>query len=151
MRLSEAGTQVLVDREGMRTTAYQDSVGVWTIGVGHTAAAGPPAPCAGMTITEAEALKIFDIDNDFVEREVNRLVTVPLEQWEFDALVSFAFNVGTGAFASSTMLKKLNAGDKEGACREFSRWHKPPEIIPRRNAEQACFGEAVYVARLEDY
>jgi len=151
MTLSERGTQVLVDREGLRTTAYQDSVGVWTIGVGHTAACGEPVPCEGMTITEAEAFEIFDRDNDSFERAVNDLVTVPLAQHEFDALVSFAFNVGTGAFADSTMLQLLNAGDKAGAFEQFKLWNIPPEIIPRRRGEAAQFAyEGICVARIED-
>jgi lysozyme len=150
MILSDRGSQVLVDREGLRTTAYQDSVGVWTIGVGHTAACGPPEPCAGMTITTDEAFAIFDRDNNSFEKSVNDLVTVPLTQYEFDALVSFAYNVGAGAFADSTMLKKLNAGDKAGAFYEFKNWDIPPEIIPRRRGEAACFGYNIYVARVED-
>jgi GH24 family phage-related lysozyme (muramidase) len=147
--LSAEGEAVLVEREGLRTNAYLDSVGVWTIGVGHTAACGPPEPCAGMTITEAEALEIFARDTDVFEDEVNRLVTVPLTQWEFDALVSFTYNVGASALAGSTLLRKLNDGDKAGACEQFMEWDIPPEIIPRRRAEQACFGEAVYVARID--
>jgi len=150
MTLSARGSQVLVDREGLRTTAYQDSVGVWTIGVGHTAACGPPEPCAGMTVTHGEAFAIFDRDNDSFEQAVNDLVKVPLTQAEFDALVSFAFNVGTGAFAGSTMLELLNAGDKRGAFYQFKEWNIPPEIIPRRRAEAACFGYDIYVARIED-
>jgi lysozyme len=147
--LSAEGEKVLVDREGLRTEAYLDSVGVWTIGVGHTAACGPPEPCEGMTITQDEALEIFARDTNTFEDEVNRLVTVPLTQWEFDALVSFTYNVGASALAGSTLLRKLNAGDKKGAYEEFMEWDIPPEIIPRRRAEQACFGEAVYVARID--
>jgi lysozyme len=150
MTLSARGSQVLVDREGLRTTAYQDSVGVWTIGVGHTAACGPPEPCAGMTITHGEAFAIFDRDNDSFEQSVRDLVEVPITQAEFDALVSFVFNVGTGAFGGSTMLKKLNAGDKAGAFYQFKEWDIPPEIVPRRRAEAACFGYDIYVARIED-
>jgi lysozyme len=148
--LSARGAQVLVDREGLRTTAYQDTVGVWTIGVGHTAACGPPEPHAGMTISTSDALAIFDCDNDVFEDAVNDLVTVPLEQNEFDALVSFSFNVGTGALAGSTLLKKLNAGDKEGAFYEFMEWNIPPEVIPRRRGEAACFGYGIYLARIDD-
>jgi len=150
MILSEDGMNVLVDREGLRTTAYQDTKGIWTIGVGHTAGSGPPVPCRGMTITHERALEIFDHDNDGFENAVNSMVTVELTQNEFDALVSFVFNIGVGAFKTSTMLRLLNSGDKLGAANQFKRWNKPPEIIPRRRGEQACFQYGVYVARIND-
>jgi GH24 family phage-related lysozyme (muramidase) len=148
--MSEKGTQVLVDREGLRTTAYYDSVGVLTIGVGHTSSAGDPKVYAGMTITEEEAMEIFDVDNDYFERIVNDLVTVSLTEHEFDALVSFVFNIGETQFRDSTMLKMLNAGDKAGALEQFKQWRKPPEIIPRRRGEYAEFGYGIYVARIDD-
>jgi lysozyme len=148
--MTDRGTQVLVDREGLRTTAYQDSVGVWTIGVGHTSSAGPPEVYAGLTITEVEAMEIFDRDNNYFEDIVTELVTVPLQPHEYDALVSFVFNIGETAFRDSTLLEKLNAGDKEGALEQFKQWKKPPEIIPRRRGEYACFGFGIYIARIED-
>lgn len=148
--MTEQGIQVLVDREGLRTKAYYDSVGVLTIGVGHTSAAGPPKVVEGMTITEEEAFAIFDTDNDYFEKVVIDTVTVDLTDWEFDALVSFVFNIGETQWRSSTMLKKLNEGDKAGAFEQFKQWKKPPEIIPRRRGEAACFGYNLYVARIED-
>lgn len=148
--MTRTGTQVLVDREGLRTQAYQDSVGVWTIGVGHTSAAGPPEVLPGMTITELEAMTLFDVDNDHFEQVVDTTVTVELTDCQFDALVSFVFNIGETAWKNSTMLKKLNAGDYEGAFNEFKNWKKPPEIIPRRRGEAAEFGFGLYIARIED-
>jgi len=148
--MTERGTQVLVDREGLMTTAYQDTVGVWTIGVGHTSAAGPPQVTAGMTITETEAFEIFDRDNDYFEHVVADTVSVPLEHHEFDAVVSFVFNIGETQWGSSTMLKLLNQGDKVAAWEEFKKWKKPPEIIPRRRGEYACAVHAMYVARVPD-
>ena len=149
--LSERGTQVLVDREGLRTVAYLDSVGVWTIGVGHAATSpNPPAAYQGMTITTDEAYQIFDVDNNTFEACVRDSVKVPLTQWQFDALVSFAFNVGMGAFKDSTLLEKLNQGDYKGAFEQFEQWKKPPEIITRRRGEAACFGGGIYVARVEE-
>ena len=148
--MTDQGTQVLVDREGLRTKAYKDSVGVWTIGVGHTSAAGPPEVTSGMVITEEEAFEIFDRDNDMFEKVIDDTVTVRLNNSQFDALVSFVFNIGETQWRSSTMLKKLNAGDYEGAFEQFKQWKKPPEIIPRRRGEAACFGYALYVARIED-
>jgi lysozyme len=148
--MTERGFQVLIDREGLETNAYQDSVGVWTIGVGHTSAAGPPEVVPGMVITEQEAMAIFDRDNDYFEKVVNDTVTVPLAHHEFDALVSFVFNIGETQWNSSTMLKKLNQGDKAGALEEFKKWKKPPAIIPRRRGEYAQFGHDIYVARIHD-
>ncbi|MBI1867919.1 MAG: lysozyme [Methylocystis sp.] len=95
-----------MQREGVRTEAYRDSVGVWTIGVGHTAGAGAPKPKAGMKITRDEVDRILSRDLLKFEDAINAAVRVPLTQGQFDALCSFAFNVGIGAFQKSTLLKK---------------------------------------------
>jgi len=143
--LTSEGSAILIQREGCRLTAYQDSVGVWTIGVGHTSAAGPPTVTPGMKITQQQANDIFDRDSDEFEGYVNKDVHVPLTAFQFDALTSFVYNVGSSAFHNSTMLKCINAGDMEGAFKQFSQWRKPPEIIPRRRAEACCFKYNVYV------
>jgi lysozyme len=148
--MTEKGTQVLVDREGLRTTAYYDSVGVLTIGVGHTSAAGAPEVHEGMTITETEAFEIFDRDNDYFEKIVLDTVLVPMKTHQFDALASFVFNIGETQWKDSTMLELLNQGDYAGALEQFKVWKKPPEIIPRRRGEYAEFGYAIYIARIED-
>ncbi len=123
---------------------------MWTIGYGHTAAAGPPVPAAGMTITAGEADAILARDLSRFEAAVARLVTVPLSQGEFDALVSFAFNVGEGALGRSTLLKKLNAGDRAGAAAEFGRWNKAGGRVlaglTRRRAEERAMFERDEVA-----
>jgi lysozyme len=149
MRTSPAGRTFIGRHEGLRLTAYRDAAGVWTIGYGHTAAAGPPAPSAGMTITAAEADAILGRDLARFEAAVTRLVTVPLSQPRFDALVSFAFNVGEGALARSTLLKKLNAGDVRGAAAEFGRWNKAggrvlAGLTRRRAEERAMFEHGAY-------
>lgn len=124
MKTSAAGRKAITEREGLRLKAYQDSVGIWTIGVGHTAAAGPPTVARGLTITAALADQILTRDLSIFEKAVNSAVTVPLNQNEFDALVSFAFNIGAGAFQKSTLLKELNKGNRYGAANEFLKWDK---------------------------
>jgi len=138
------GLNIVKQFEGCELTAYQDSVGVWTIGYGHTAMAGPPTVYAGQTITKAEAEEILKRDLNKFENGVRDLVKVSVNSDQFSALVSFSFNVGLGALADSTLLRKLNAGDYQGAANEFPRWVKAggqtlPGLVRRRNAEQALF------------
>lgn len=139
MKTSQAGIDLIKHYEGVRLQAYQDSVGVWTIGVGHTRTAVP-----GMMISEAKAEELLREDLEQAEKDVERLVTVPLDQHQFDALVSFVFNLGAGNFASSTLLKKLNARDFAGASSEFLRWDmaggkKLRGLKARREAERRLF------------
>ena len=138
------GLKIVKDFEGLELTAYQDSVGVWTIGYGHTAAAGPPEVYPGQTITEAEAEEILKRDLRLFEKGVRDLVPVSISSNQFSALVSFSFNVGLGALADSTLLRKLNAGEYQGAASEFPRWVRAggislPGLVRRRNAERALF------------
>jgi lysozyme len=146
MRMSDAGRKKLMDREGVRLMAYQDVVGVWTIGVGHTAAAGPPAPKAGMRISQADCDDIFSRDLIKYENAVKAAVRVPLNQGEFDALVSLCFNIGTGAFATSTVVRRLNAGDKVGAASAIMMWKIPAAIINRRKQEYRQFAQAAGIS-----
>lgn len=139
MEISDAGVAVLREREGCKLTAYQDSVGVWTIGVGHTGAAGAPIPVPGMTITQEQADAIFDDDLDAYEATVNDVVTASMTQNQYDAFVSICFNIGQGAFADSTFVERFNEGDIEACAEAILWWNKPPEIIPRRQGEYAQF------------
>jgi lysozyme len=148
--LSDEGYDVLKDREGCELTAYQDTVGVWTIGLGHTSAAGPPTVTQGMTITEEEAESIFRQDAMHFRDECAGMVRVPMEQWEFDATASFIFNIGSTQFASSTFLARLNDEDYVGAAQAMLWFDQPPEIIPRRRGEYLQFTEGAYVARVDD-
>ena len=146
MKMSPEGVAVLADREGRRLKAYLDTEGVWTIGVGHTAGAGAPIPRAGMTITRAECDAIFARDLLKYEAAVNAVLERPISQRQFDACVSLCFNIGTGqvaarkgGFAGSTVAKRINAGDLEGAAEAFLMWNKPAVILSRRRGEAAQF------------
>lgn len=142
--INASGLDVVKHFEGLRTTAYQDAVGVWTIGYGHTSMAGPPTVHAGMTITEAEAEVILAQDLDVFERGVANALTTTTNADQFSAMVSFAFNVGVGAFRNSTLLKRHNARRFPEAADEFLRWiYGNGQVLPglerRRKAERALY------------
>lgn len=139
MKMSVQGRRLLEAREGVRLNSYLDSQGVRTIGVGHTAAAGPPIPTRGMTLTHAEVDDILSCDLVRYEAIVNRNVKVSLADHEFDALVSICFNVESALSPASTIVKRLNAGDCKGAAAAIMLYRKPPEIIGRRTGEQRQF------------
>lgn len=149
MKISDKGVLEIAEHEGIVPGPYRDSVGVWTVGVGHTAAAGGPDPATmpkGMPLDVGMAvldlLNLFDVDLDKYEARVNKAVTRPLKQHEFDALVSFDFN--TGGIYRALLTKAINRGDKRGDG--FMGWLKPKEIIKRRKAEQALFRTGNYDA-----
>lgn len=130
--------------EGCRLSAYQDQVGVWTIGYGHTG----PEVCAGMTITAEQAEALLAQDVKSAADCVNRVVSVALTQEEFDALVDFVFNLGSGSFAQSTLLQLLNAGSFAAAAAQFDRWDQAggavvAGLLRRRQAETALFEEGL--------
>jgi lysozyme len=132
------GRQRLTDREGKRLKAYLDTQGVWTIGVGHTSAAGPPPVKKGMTITAQECDDILVRDLAKFEALLDKALKVPVADHEYDALLSIMFNVGP-KFATSTAIKRLNAKDRKGCAAAIMMWNKPKEIIGRRQTEQSQF------------
>ena len=139
MKMSQLGLDLLKHYEGMRLHAYQDSVGIWTIGVGHIKGVHK-----GMVISEQQSDDFLREDLEEAEDAVNRLVTAPLDQAQFDALVSLVFNIGQGNFSHSTLLKKLNAHDYLGASTEFVKWNKAGGkpvlgLTRRRAAERDLF------------
>ncbi|MGD1907780.1 MAG: lysozyme [Leptolyngbyaceae cyanobacterium] len=143
-KMNAAGLKLLTAFEGLELEAYQDSVGVWTIGYGHTSAAGPPKVTTGLRITEADANTILKRDLGQFEQGIRERVSVALNSNQFSALVSFSFNVGLGAFGNSTLRRKLNGGDYGGAANELLRWDKAggralPGLTRRRQAERALF------------
>ena len=137
MNLSPIGEACLIAREGRRLTAYRDSVGVWTIGIGHTSAAGPPRVGPGLAITAAECDAIFARDVAAYVAAVRHGLTAPVGPHAFDALVSLCYNIGPSAFAGSTALRRINAGDAAGAADAMLMWAKPVAILGRRRAEAA--------------
>ena len=137
---SAIGLEALIAREARRLTAYVDSVGVWTIGIGHTAAAGAPIPYRGLSITRAQCDAIFARDIVQYEDAVRRAVTVPLADHQFDALTSICYNIGTGGLTKSSFVKLINAGAPASQIRAaILAWRKPPEILSRRTAEADQF------------
>lgn len=139
LQYSKAGQLLTTQFEGCRLIAYQDSKGVWTIGYGHTLGV-----YAGMTCTQEQALAWLAQDMGWACAVVKRLVQVPLLQNEFDALVDFVFNAGSGNFAASTMLKLINQGNLGGAAGEFERWDEAggaviAGLLRRRLAEKKEF------------
>lgn len=139
MDISPAGVAALAGREGIRTLAYRDSVGIWTIGCGHTAAAGLPHPCEGMEITHQQALDLFRQDLKQYVAAVNKAVKVQCTQNQFDAMCSLCFNIGTHGFSNSSVVRDLNFGQMRAAGAAFLLWDKPKELLGRRMAERAQF------------
>lgn len=152
MQVSPQGVAFIAGHEGFVPGPYLDSVGVWTVYVGHTAAAGAPIPRdmpRGMP-ADAEAalaagLAVFARDLRAYADEVRRAIRVPVAQAEFDAAVSFHFN--TGAIGRAHWVRSLNAGDRAGAAREIMNWRSPPSIVERRRAEQRLFRDGLYDAK----
>lgn len=139
MKTSEKGIALIKEFEGLRLEAYKCQADVWTIGYGHTREVKP-----GDSITEETAERMLVDDVRVFELAVERALTIPVTQYQFDALVSLAFNIGANAFAGSTLVKKLNAGDMKGAADEFLRWNKAGGrvlngLTRRREAERALF------------
>jgi len=145
MKTSAAGVEFVAEHEGWVNHIYKDVAGIDTIGYGHVVRPGENfAPI----ITKEKGLSLLAQDLGIAEHAVNVGVTVEITQNQFDALVSFTFNMGGGAFASSTLLKKLNAGDVVGAADEILRWNKTmingvktvhPGLTRRRQQERAVF------------
>lgn len=139
MIVSANGLNLIKEFEGVRLTAYQDSVGVWTIGYGHTSGVYP-----GMQISQAQADKFLADDAQIAAGGIFRYVTVQLNQNQFDALASFNFNLGAAILAGSTLLSYINSRQWEAAAAEMKLYcHAGGEILPglvrRRNAEAELF------------
>jgi lysozyme len=147
--------------ESLYLEAYKCSADVWTIGYGTTStkAGGHDDGTIykGMKIDEDEAEELLRQDLRYFEKAVLRLVEVDITDDEFGALVSFAFNCGEGNLKKSTLLKKLNAGDKEGAAKEFIRWNRGGGkvlngLTRRRASEERLFKSVpdAYIASVDE-
>lgn len=141
-KTSEQGVSLIKRHEGLRTSAYICPGGVLTIGYGHTKTVYPQ-----MSITPQQAEELLTQDLQRFENSVSELVKVPLSQGQFDALVSFSFNVGANALRNSTLLRLLNQGKYREAAAQFGRWSmangsRLPGLIRRRAEEQHLFNES---------
>lgn len=139
MNISDKGLKFIQSFEGFREKAYLCPAGIWTIGYGHTKNVYP-----GQIISKHDATMRLLGDVSDAERIVRQNVNVQLDQHQFDALVSFVFNLGEGNFVQSTLLKRLNTGDYAGAASQFLRWNKAdgrelPGLTRRRRAEKELF------------
>ena len=135
---------IIKKSEGLRLTAYRDSAGIWTIGYGHTGS----EVHEGLTITEAEAEALLERDIAWAVDTVRRSVRVPLTEEQRAPLASLTFNIGSGGFRGSTLLRRLNSGDYEGAADAFLMWNKitvggkkiiSPGLSSRRERERSLF------------
>lgn len=141
MNISDRGLDLIKLHEGCRLEAYQDSVGIWTIGYGHTMGVKQGDAC-----DQQQADDWLKADIRSAENCIDKSVTADLSQAEFDALCSFTFNLGCAALRNSTLLRKLNAGDYDGAALEFKKWDhaggKQLVGLTKRRAAEAELFEA---------
>jgi len=138
--------QLIESFEGCRLEPYQDSVGVWTIGFGHT---GDDTYQGCPAINQADADQLLADDLSRFEDAVNGMVSDDTSQQQFDAMVSFSYNLGEGALRGSTLLRMHNAGDYQGAARQFGRWNHAggrelAGLTRRRAAEAAVYATGDY-------
>ena len=145
-KVSDNCIRMIKHHEGVRYQPYQDPIGLWTVGVGHLIGDGKSLPQEwNKTFTSEEVDDILKDDLARFERGVNTLIPITrLTQNQFDALVSFSFNVGLGNLQASTLRQKLNRGDYEGAANEFPKWRKAGGrvlngLVRRRADEKAMF------------
>lgn len=146
----DAAQQIIKDAESLRLKAYTCPAGVPTIGWGHTKTVCKFDVETGRTITQAEAQLLFLQDIADAQRAVDLYVTVPLTDWQYGALVSLAFNIGSGNFRTSTLLKLLNLKEYTAASEQFARWNKGRDpgtgatvvlggLVKRRERERILF------------
>ena len=136
---TQAALPIIKRWEGLRLKSYLCPANVWTIGYGTTKDVKP-----GMTITEAEAERMLAEDVAEFEKGVRAAVKVPLADHQLAALISFAYNVGLGAFRTSTLLRLVNKSEFDSAAKQFDRWTKGggkvlPGLVKRRAAERELF------------
>jgi len=145
MKTSAKCRAMIRHHEGVRPSPYRCPAGLWTVGVGHVIGDGKSLPEDwNRKLSSEEIDSILAADLRRFERGVLRMCPVPLTQGQFDALVSFSFNVGLGSLQRSTLRMKTNRGDKEAAAREFMKWTKAagkvlPGLVKRRKDEASLY------------
>lgn len=144
MHVSPSGVDLICNFEGLRLKAYDDGVGVWTIGYGTTKYPNGIRVKKGDTCTLEQAKSYMQHDLKKFEQTVNSAVNVPINQNQFDALVSLAYNIGSTAFKNSTLVKRLNEGNYKAAANQFDVWvnaggKRMQGLVNRRAAEKALF------------
>lgn len=144
MHVSPSGVDLICNFEGLRLKAYDDGVGVWTIGFGTTKYPNGIRVKKGDTCTLDQAKTYMQNDLKSFEQTVNNTVKVPLNQNQFDALVSLAYNIGSTAFKNSTLVKRLNEGNYKAAANQFNVWvnaggKRMQGLVNRRAAESTLF------------
>jgi lysozyme len=128
----------IIKEEGSKNKAYKDSKGLWTIGVGHLIKSDE-LHLINATLTDEQVEELLKSDLKWCSEAVESSVRVPLAQHQFDALYSLCFNIGEGAFRKSTVVKRLNAEDYQGAAEAILMWNKPAVLQKRREREKALF------------
>ena len=147
MKTNKAGIDLIKSFEGCRLKSYPDPATggePYTVGYGHTTAAGPPAVRRGLTITDQEATDILKADLAKFEAAVSKALTKTPTPNQFAAMVSLCFNIGPGAFAKSSVVRKFNASDVAGAANSFLLWNRAAGkvmagLTRRREAERKLF------------
>ena len=141
MNVNAHGLELIKRFEGFRGAAYRCPAGVLTIGYGHTSAAGAPAVSRGMKMTKAVAARVLSSDVEEFAIGVEKCLRRDLTENQFSALVSFAYNVGLGAFAKSSVLRAVNKGDDESVPRRLALWVKAsPRVLPGLQKRRAAEG-----------
>lgn len=148
-RITDVGLKLIKDFEGFSEKRYICSAGHWTIGYGHAIRKGEPWDSPDVTITKEEAIELLKKDVQDAERAVLRLIHVPLTDGQFDALVSFCFNLGGGALQRSTLRSCLNRREYLDAADEFPKWcyaagRRLLGLYRRRLAEKKLFLRGIY-------
>ncbi len=149
MQLSNQGKAFITKCEDCKLNRYRDSADLWTIGVGHLIT-GQEQPPIGETITTDRSNELLTEDTQHAVNAINQTVKATLAQYEFDALTSLVFNIGTEAFKTSTLLKELNQGNKIQAAEQFKVWiYAGGKVMPglknRRQKEYDLFMNAIYI------
>ena len=142
MAITKSTLSYITEEEGKRNKAYKDTKGLWTIGVGHLIKPDEQHLITA-TLTDEEVEELLRSDLKWCSEAVEGAVKVPLQQAQFDALYSLCFNIGGTAFKNSTVVRKLNAGDYQGAADAILMWNKPAVLEKRRKRERDLFLSAI--------